>query len=117
MWPARIERTNPLRSLCALTLFCTCPTAAVAADGDDTLRHYLSKAEIVLAGEIVSKPQRTVKGAGVVHYRFSFKVASAPKGKAGLGQEVPARTPRRLRRFPHPALLRRCRIRVHAGRP
>jgi hypothetical protein len=51
-------------------------------DGDETLRFYLSRTEMVAAGEICTEPTRTVKEAGVIIYRFNFQVTHVITGPA-----------------------------------
>lgn len=55
---------------------------AAADEGDDTLRMYLSKSDIVVAGELLSEPKGRASEAGVVHLSFRFRVTDVLKGKA-----------------------------------
>ncbi len=59
-----------------LTLTLVIPTwQASGDDGDETIRFYLSRSKMVVAGEIKTEPIRSVKEAGVVSYRFEFQVS------------------------------------------
>jgi hypothetical protein len=55
--------------------------AAAANDGDDTLRFYLAKSDLVVRGEIASEPSATSKEDGVVHHICEFHIAEVLKGK------------------------------------
>jgi hypothetical protein len=59
-------------------------STAQADDGDDTLRGWLAKSELVVAGQIVSAPAGISKELGVVNYPCDFKVADVLKGDAAL---------------------------------
>jgi hypothetical protein len=52
-----------------------------ADDGDDTLRHYLSKSDVVVLGEFTSEPIGLSHEAGLVNYQADFKIARLLKGK------------------------------------
>ncbi|MEI9896475.1 MAG: YfbK domain-containing protein [Chthoniobacter sp.] len=58
---------------------------ARADGGDDTLKFYLSKSDIVVLGTIVSEPIGIVDEVGVVNYVCDFKVSETLKG------DVPAK--------------------------
>jgi hypothetical protein len=62
--------------------------ATRAADGDDTLRYYLSHADLVVLGEFTSEPEWAIREEGVVNYGADFKIARLIKGK-----ELDARKP------------------------
>ena len=55
-----------------------------ADDGDDTLRLYLSKSDLVVLGTIVSEPEGHWLEAGVPNYICEFKVLDVCKGDAKL---------------------------------
>jgi hypothetical protein len=55
---------------------------AVGDDGDDTLRFYLGKSDLVVVGTIASEPVGVVKEAGVVHYPCDVAVTDVLKGAA-----------------------------------
>jgi hypothetical protein len=70
------------RLLAALgLLLCLFAAPARADDGDDTLRAYLAKSDVVLLGEFTSEPESFVREAGMVHYQADFKIAQLLKGK------------------------------------
>ena len=50
------------------------PCMVTAWEGDDTLRYYMSKSDLVVAGRIVSEPIDLVHETGVTHSSFRFKV-------------------------------------------
>ncbi|MCH7725931.1 MAG: hypothetical protein IH991_05540 [Planctomycetes bacterium] len=56
-------------------------TPVIADDGDDTLRFYLSKSDLVVRGVIVSTPIGEIDEVGVVNYICEFKIAEVLKGK------------------------------------
>jgi hypothetical protein len=58
------------------------PAAATADDGDDTLRAYLAKSDVVVLGEFTSDLDGVTGEAGVVHYAADFKIARLLKGEA-----------------------------------
>lgn len=66
-----------------LALLGTAP-AARADDGDETLRGWLAKADLVAAGQIVSEPIGITHETGVPNYICDFKVAEVLKGDAAL---------------------------------
>jgi hypothetical protein len=55
-----------------------------ADDGDETLRGWLAKAELVVAGQIVSEPIGITHETGVPNYICDFKIAEVLKGDAAL---------------------------------
>lgn len=57
------------------------PGTVRADDGDDTLRSYLSKSDVVALGEFTSEPIGESAEAGLVHYQADFKIARLLKGK------------------------------------
>jgi hypothetical protein len=59
-------------------------TTGRADDGDDTLRAWLTKSELVVAGQIVSEPIGITHETGVPNYLCDFKVADVLKGDATL---------------------------------
>ena len=64
--------------LLPLCLFCS---VAVADDGDETLRFYLSKSDVVALGKFASEPIGKSSEQGVVHYQADFKIARLIKGE------------------------------------
>jgi hypothetical protein len=54
--------------------------AVRADDGDETLRGWLAKAELVVAGQIVSEPIGIIHETGVPNYICDFKIADVLKG-------------------------------------
>jgi hypothetical protein len=63
-------------------------TSARAADGDDTLRSYLAKSDLVVLGEITSEPSEFMKEIGVANYVCDFKIAQVLKGNKPAGDTV-----------------------------
>jgi hypothetical protein len=61
---------------------------AWGADGDDTLRYYLSRSKLVVAGEIKTEPERVVEGEGIVRSRFEFQVSHHIAGPS-TGPSIP----------------------------
>lgn len=51
-----------------------------ADTGDDTLRVFLSKADLVVAGELLSEPVKRRSELGVVNISFELRVANSIKG-------------------------------------
>lgn len=82
---ARLAGVVALRYMIALGLTLGLATFAVADDGDDTLRFYLSKSDVVLLGEFTSEPIGAIKEAGVIHYQADCKISQLIKGEA-LGE-------------------------------
>jgi len=65
-------------------------TLARADDGDETLRGWLSQAELVVAGTITNEPIGITHETGVPNYLCDFKVAEVIKGDATLtGKTIP----------------------------
>ncbi len=56
-------------------------TVAIADDGDETLRFYLARSDLVVLGEIASEPSEFQKEIGVANYVCDFKIAQVLKGK------------------------------------
>jgi hypothetical protein len=48
---------------------------AFGDDGDERIRYYLSRSEMVVAGEIRTEPARAARREGVVTYSFEFQVS------------------------------------------
>jgi len=67
--------------LCALALWFTASALALDEEGDDTLRMYLSKSEVVVLGEFATEPIRRNYETGVDFYDADFKIAKLVKGK------------------------------------
>jgi hypothetical protein len=55
--------------------------SAVADEGDDTLRHFLSKSDIVLVGKIATEPEVHASDGGSAKYLFGFAVTESLKGE------------------------------------
>ncbi|HEX5445546.1 MAG TPA: hypothetical protein VFW87_17095 [Pirellulales bacterium] len=60
-------------------------------EGDDTLRGYLAKSDLVLVGHIQSEPFGLSSELDVVRYHFDFKVSSVLKGDVTTDQTFPVR--------------------------
>lgn len=57
------------------------PLAQARGDGgDETLRHYLSRSKVVVAGEVATEPRAVDKEAGVAGYLFEFRVSQRLAG-------------------------------------
>lgn len=69
-----------MRMLLAL-LVGAIPGIAFADEGDDTLRMYLSKSDVVVLGEFASEPLGETDELGVVHYHAEFKIEQLIKGE------------------------------------
>lgn len=83
----RLSLLLGLLVVCSTTWW-ACPVAR-ADEGDDTLRGWLAKADVVVAGQIVSEPVGFSFELGVVNYPCDFKVADVLKGDAKLaGQTI-----------------------------
>lgn len=75
-----------LRCMAALGLALVLPALTAADDGDDTLRFYLLKSDVVLLGEFTAAPLvGAIKEEGVIHYQAEFKISQLLKGEA-LGE-------------------------------
>jgi len=75
-----------MKRIALLVLVCSVltPFLAVADSGDDTLRLYLSKSDLVILGTIVSEPMGITDESGVPNYICEFKVSDVCKGNAEL---------------------------------
>jgi hypothetical protein len=60
---------------------CVWSGGAPADDSDDTLRYYLSKADLCLSGTIASEPIAEITEAGAPHYACEIEVAEVLLGK------------------------------------
>ena len=60
------------------------PSIVLADAGDDTLKFYLSKSNLVIKGKINTEPLGTVDELGVPNYICEFKVADVLKGDGKL---------------------------------
>jgi hypothetical protein len=83
-----MTRQIAMRNLFAFLLLLGVPAVSAADDGDDTLRYYLSKSDLVVLGEIVSQPFGVMGELGVVNYLCDFKVEQLLKGKRPPGEEL-----------------------------
>jgi hypothetical protein len=64
------------------------PMAQACGDGgDETLRHYLSRSRLVVAGEVGTEPHVITKEAGVTSYLFEFRGSQLLAGPAA-GPEI-----------------------------
>jgi hypothetical protein len=71
-----------MRTLLPFLLACLVPGLVLADDGDDTLRFYLSRSDVVVLGEFASELDAHTREAGVVHYGGTFRIDQLIKGKA-----------------------------------
>jgi hypothetical protein len=60
------------------------PTLARADDGDDTLKFYLGKSDVVLVGTVLESPVAYTFESGVPNYACSVNVEEVLKGDAAL---------------------------------
>ncbi len=74
-----------MRTMFLSLVICLFPGIALADDGDDTLRFYLSQSDVVLLGEFTSALDAYTREAGVINYGGRFKIAEILKGDV-LGQ-------------------------------
>ena len=56
--------------------------------GDDTLKFFLSKSELVVIGKITSEPSGTIEESGVLNYFCEFHVQDVLKGDGKLKDQV-----------------------------
>ena len=70
----------------ALLLAAVCAASVACGDqtGDDTLKFYLSKSDIVVLGKIVSEPLAVYSEPGVPYYQCEFLVNDVCKGGVAL---------------------------------
>jgi hypothetical protein len=83
---ARLIRTcggllkeSKMRAVLIVILAAWSATTARADAGDDTLKYYLSKADLVVLGEVTSDPVGVTSAATVTDF-FEFKIAQVLKG-------------------------------------
>lgn len=57
------------------------PAGLLADEGDDTLRFYLSKSELVVSAEFLVEPSGHYDEMGVINYVLEVKVLEVLKGK------------------------------------
>src|SRR5262249_24329833 len=69
------------RTAMVLGLVLALGTPAFADDSDETLRFFLSKSDLVVLGEITSKPDGIVDEKGVWNYVCDFRIAEVLKGQ------------------------------------
>jgi hypothetical protein len=80
---------KPLVFLLAAMLSACCQAFVLGDDGDETLRWYLSRSDVVALGQFTSDVIGESGEAGVIHYRADFKVAQLIKGPASGKKAVP----------------------------
>jgi len=69
------------RNTCAFVIAAlVLPAALPAAEGDDTLRYYLSKSSLVVSGDIIDGPRIVSTETSVNRYSFRLKVTKIIKG-------------------------------------
>jgi hypothetical protein len=66
----------------------TLDASAVADEGDDTLRSYLARSDLVVLGEIASEPGEFQKESGVANYVCDFRVTEVLKGTKPAGDSL-----------------------------
>jgi hypothetical protein len=69
-----------MREVISLGLILALRASAFAAGGDDTLRFFLAKSDLVILGEITSQPVGISSEVGVVEYACDFRIAEVLKG-------------------------------------
>jgi hypothetical protein len=69
-------------------IWLTMTTALLADDGDDTLRGWMAKADLVVAGTIANEPIGITHETGVPNYLCDFKVADVLQGDATLAGQT-----------------------------
>lgn len=74
----KLTRTNTLLMVLVVAPFATW---CRAESGDDTLRYYLSKSQLVVIGTIENEPTAQFGEDSVPIYRFNFKVSEVLKGE------------------------------------
>jgi hypothetical protein len=77
-----------MKTLLAFGLTLVLAASAAADGGDDTLRFFLSKSDLVVVGKLTSEPAGVEKEAGVVNYRCQVAVSEVLKGKAATKGEL-----------------------------
>lgn len=77
-----MKRILPASTIAALVLFGI--LAASAGEGDDTLRFFLAKSDLVVSGTISSNSIVVTTGSGIHYYLFEFQVDDVLKGEVGL---------------------------------
>lgn len=70
-----------MRTILALALISLLTASAWADQGDDTLRRWLAKADVVLVGKIRTPPLATTMELGVINYHVDLDVTGWLKGK------------------------------------
>lgn len=68
------------RPFCTMLLITLFPVALRADDSDDTLRFYLSKAQLVIGCEVLDEPIGLVTEAGVTNYICQVRILSVLHG-------------------------------------
>lgn len=77
-----MKRILPALTIAALVLFGI--LAASAGEGDDTLRFFLAKSDLVVSGTISSNSILVTTDPGIHYYLFEFQVGDVLKGEVGL---------------------------------
>ncbi|HJT31303.1 MAG TPA: hypothetical protein VJ783_04585 [Pirellulales bacterium] len=87
----RLNHGNRLARIAIVAAVTAIASSAFADEGDDTLRGYLAKSDLVLAGRIQSEPFGFSTEIGVANYHFDFKISNVLKGDVAAGQTLPVR--------------------------
>jgi hypothetical protein len=78
-----------MRCMIALGLALALPGLVAARDSEETLRFYLAKSDVVVAGEFTSEPVRKTPNKFTTHYQADFTITQLLKweapGKAQVG--------------------------------
>ena len=74
--------------LFTLLFFLLAVSPVIADDDDETLKFYLSKADLVVVGKISSDPIGIINETGVPNYNCDFLVSAVIKGDAKLEGQV-----------------------------
>jgi hypothetical protein len=77
-----------MRTLLAVGLMVVFTASAAADGGDDTLRFFLSRSDLVVVGTLTSDPVGVEKEAGVVNYHCQVAVSEVLKGKVSSKDEL-----------------------------
>ncbi len=84
--------TTPRLAALVAALICLAAPITMADEGDDTLKFFLSRSELIVSGRITTDPTGMSEEVGVFNYTCEFQIQDVLKGDTSLkGRDINVR--------------------------